>query len=131
MSRLSFYVLKQLLGPVTLFAFLMTCVIWLTQSLRLLDLIINRGQSATTFAYLTLLILPSLLVIILPLAYFFGTLYALSRLNTDSELVVMSSAGFSRLQVAVPTLVAAVVVMALTYLCGLYLMPAGQRAMNE
>ena len=52
MTRLSFYVLKQLLGPVALFAFLMTCVIWLTQSLRLLDLIINRGQSATTFAYL-------------------------------------------------------------------------------
>jgi lipopolysaccharide export system permease protein len=131
MSRLSFYVLKQLMGPIALFAFLMTCVIWLTQSLKLLDLIINRGQSATTFAYLTLLILPSLLVIILPLAYFFGTLYALSRLNTDSELVVMASAGFSRLQLAVPTLLAAVIVMALTYLCGLYLMPAGQRAMNE
>jgi lipopolysaccharide export system permease protein len=131
MSRLSFYVLKQLLGPVALFAFLMTCVIWLTQSLRLLDLIINRGQSAATFAYLTMLILPSLLVIILPIAYFAGTLYALSKLNSDSELVVMASAGFSRLQLAVPTLVAAVIVMALTYLCGLYLMPAGQRAMNE
>jgi len=131
MSRLSFYVLKQLLGPVALFAFLMTCVIWLTQSLHFLDLIINRGQSAGTFVYLTLMILPSLLVIILPLAYFFGTLYALSRLNTDSELIVMASAGFSRAQLAVPTLVAAALVMALTYLCGLYLMPAGQRAMNE
>ena len=32
MSRLSFYVLKQLIGPVALFAFLMTCVVWLTQS---------------------------------------------------------------------------------------------------
>jgi lipopolysaccharide export system permease protein len=131
MPRLSFYVLKQLLGPIMLFAFLMTCVIWLTQSLHFLDLIINRGQSALTFAYLTLLILPSLLVIILPLAYFFGSLYALSRLNTDSELVVMASAGFSRMQLAVPVLTAAAIVMAVTYLCGLYLMPAGQRAMNE
>jgi lipopolysaccharide export system permease protein len=131
MPRLSFYVLKQLLGPVALFAFLMTCVIWLTQSLHFLDLIINRGQSAMTFAYLTMLILPSLLVIILPLAYFFGTLYALSRLNSDSELVVMASAGFSRLQLAVPVLVTAAIVMALSYLCGLYLMPAGQREMNR
>ena len=131
MPRLSYYVLKQLLGPVALFAFLMTCVIWLTQSLHFLDLIINRGQSALTFAYLTLMILPRLLVIILPLAFFFGSLYALSRLNTDSELVVMASAGVSRAQLAVPVLGAAVIVMALTYLCGLYLMPAGQRAANE
>lgn len=130
MPRLSTYILKQLIGPVAMFAFLMTCVIWLTQALRLLDLIINRGQSVTTFAYLTLLIVPSLLVIILPLAFFFGTLYALNRLSADSELVVMSSAGFSRAQLALPTLTAALIVMAVTYACGLYLMPAGQQAMN-
>jgi lipopolysaccharide export system permease protein len=131
MRRLSAYVLKQLIGPVALFAFLMTSVIWLTQALRYLDLIINRGQSATTFAYLTMLIVPSLLVIILPLAFFFGALYALSRLNTESELVVMASAGFSRVQLAVPVLLAAVIVMGLTWTCSLYLMPAGQRALSE
>jgi len=131
MPRLSFYVLKQLLGPITLFAFLMTCVVWLTQSLKLLDLVINRGQSAPTFFYLSILILPTLLVIILPIAYFFATLYTLSKLNSDSELVVMASAGFSRVQLAVPVLIAAAIIMALTYLCALYLMPAGQRAMKD
>ncbi len=131
MPRLSFYVLRQMIGPTAMLAFLMTCVIWLTQSLRLLDLVINRGQSAGTFLYLTILILPSLLVIILPIAFFFGTLYALSKLNSDSELVVMGAAGYSRVQLALPVFVAAFIVMALTYLCGLVLMPAGQRAMND
>ncbi len=131
MPRLSLYVLAQLIGPAALFAFLMTIVVWLTQSLRLLDLVINRGQSAATFAYLTVLILPSLLVIILPIAFFAGTLYALTKLSSDSELVVMSSAGYSRAQLAVPVLVAAAIVMAITYACGLYLMPAGQRAMKD
>jgi lipopolysaccharide export system permease protein len=129
--RLSLYVLGQMIGPTALFAFLMTIVVWLTQSLRLLDLVINRGQSATTFIYLTILILPSLLVIILPIAYFAGTLYALTKLNTDSELVVMASAGYSRAQLSAPVMAAAAIVMALTYLCGLYLMPAGQRAMKD
>ena len=131
MPRLSVYVLAQMLGPTALFAFLMTIVVWLTQSLRLLDLVINRGQSAGTFVYLTMLILPSLLVIILPIAYFAGTLYALSKLSTDSELVVMHSAGYSRAQLAAPVMLAAAIVMVLTYICGLYLMPAGQRAMKE
>ncbi len=89
LPRLSLYVFGQLIGPTALFAFLLTAVIWLTQSLRLLDLVINRGQSAPTFVYLTILILPGLLVIILPIAYFAGTLFALSKLNSDSELVVM------------------------------------------
>lgn len=131
MPRLSLYVLRQLIGPTALLTFLLTCVIWLTQSLRLLDLVINRGQSATTFVYLTILLLPSLLVIIMPLAYFSATLYALNRLNSDSELVVMGAAGFSRAQLAVPVFIAAFIVMALTYLCALYLAPAGQRAMKD
>ena len=42
--------------------------------------------------------LPGLLVIILPIAFFFGTLFTLSRLNGDSELVVMASAGYSQRQ---------------------------------
>ena len=34
MPRLSFYILKQLAGPVALFVLLLTGVIWLTQSLH-------------------------------------------------------------------------------------------------
>ncbi|HEX3808102.1 MAG TPA: LPS export ABC transporter permease LptF [Rhizomicrobium sp.] len=131
MPRISIYVLRQLIGPIALFAFLMACVVWLSQSLRLLDLVINRGQSAPTFVYLTLLLLPSLLVIILPIAFFAGTLYGLHRLNADSELVVMWSSGYSRAQLAVPVFIAATVLAALTYLCGLYLMPLGERMMKD
>jgi lipopolysaccharide export system permease protein len=130
MPRLSWYVLGQILGPVALLTFLMTCVILLTQSLRLLDLVINRGQSAPTFVYLTLLILPGLLVIILPIAFFAGTIFTLSRLNGDSELVVMASAGYSQRQLAAPVFIAAAMVMAMTWVCALWLMPAGQRALN-
>src|ERR1700758_3636693 len=100
LPRLSTYVLGQMIGPTLLFAFLLTAVIWLSQSLRLLDLVINRGQSAPVFVYLTILMIPGMLVIILPLAYFGGTLFGLHKLNADSELVVMSASGYSRWQLA-------------------------------
>jgi lipopolysaccharide export system permease protein len=74
--------------------------------------------------------LPSLLVVLVPIAFFGAALYVLNRLNSDSELVVMWSAGVSRLQLAAPVICAAVVAMAITYTCGLYLMPLGQRTMN-
>lgn len=131
MRSLFFYILRQIIGPFLLFTVILTLVIWMTQSLRLLDVVINRGQSAGLFAWLTMLMLPSLLVVIVPIAFFGAALFVLSRLNSDSELVVMWSSGVSRLQMALPVLSAAVVAMAITYACSLYLMPLGQRAMNE
>lgn len=131
MPRLPLYVLRQLAGPILLFTLLLTSVIWLSQSLRLLDLVINRGQSAPTFVYLTILMLPSLLVIILPIAFFAGALFGLHKLNADSELVAMSAAGMSRRQLLLPVLVSALGMMAVTYLCSLWLMPLGQRLMTE
>jgi lipopolysaccharide export system permease protein len=131
MRKLFLYILRQIVGPFLLFSLLLTLVVWMTQSLRLLDLVINRGQSAGIFAYLTMLMLPSLLVVIAPIAFFGAALYALNKLNNDSELVVMWSAGISRLQLALPVLGAAVLVMAICYACSLYLMPLGQRTMKD
>jgi lipopolysaccharide export system permease protein len=131
LPRLSRYVLAQMLGPVAMMTLLMTGVIWLTQILPLLDLVINRGQSAFTFLYLILLIMPTPLTLILPVAFFAAALITLHRLSNDSELVVMASAGYSLRQLALPVLLAAAVVMALTYACLLYLAPAGQRALRD
>ena len=131
MRKLSFYILRQIAGPFLLFTLLLALVVWMTQSLRLLDLVINRGQSAGIFAYLTVLMLPSLLVVIIPIAFFGAALFALNKLNHDSELVVMWSAGFSRVQMAAPVIFAAAMAMALTYLCRLYLMPLGQRLTRD
>jgi lipopolysaccharide export system permease protein len=131
MRKLFSYILRQIFGPFVLFALLLTLVVWMTQSLRLLDLVINRGQSAAIFAYLTMLMLPSLLVVIVPIAFFAAAIYALNKLNNDSELVVMWSAGISRLQLAAPVLAMAAIAMAITYACSLYLMPLGQRTMKD
>jgi lipopolysaccharide export system permease protein len=129
--KLSRYVLGQLLAPVAMLTLLMTSVIWLVSILPLLDLVINRGQSAVTFLYLILLLLPTPLVIIMPIAFFFAALFTLHRLQGDSELVVMASAGYSLRQLAMPVLASAAIVMALTYACILYLAPAGQRALRD
>jgi lipopolysaccharide export system permease protein len=128
---LSRYVLGQLIGPVALLTVLLVSVIWLVNSLQFLDLVINRGQSAPTFLYLILLLLPTLLMTIMPIAFFVAVLFTLSRLAGDSELVVMASAGFSLRQIAMPVLACAAIVMVLTYACALYLAPLGQRALRD
>jgi lipopolysaccharide export system permease protein len=73
----------------------LTGIIWISQSLHEFDLMTTQGQTLLTFLAVTSLTIPSLVMIIAPVALFLGTLYALNKLNGDSELVVMSAAGLS------------------------------------
>lgn len=131
MSGIPAYIFRQIGGPLLFFTFVLTGVIWLSQSLRMLDLVINQSQSAATYIYLTLLALPSLMALILPFALFCAVLYALNRLYTESELVVIWAAGFSRWAVAGPVLMIALVAMIIGYLFNLVVMPAGMREMKD
>ncbi len=131
MNGLSLYILRQILGPLLVFTFCLTGLVWLTQSLRLLDVIINQGQSAWTFIELAVFLLPSLLALILPIALFCAVVFTLHRMHADSELVVMWSAGFGRWGVARPVLFLALWVAILGYAVSLYFMPAGMRALKD
>ena len=71
----------------------LTGVIWITQALRELDLLTTKGQTFLVFLTVTGLSLPALITVISPVALFIATIYTLNRLNSDSELIVMSAAG--------------------------------------
>ena len=117
------YLLRQLALP-TMFAVLaLSGAIWLSQSLRFVDLIVNKGIPATTFVYLTALLFPSLLLVILPFALFCGVLFAYHRLTVESELTVLRAVGLSNLQIAAPCLLLAAVVTIIGYAISLYFMP--------
>ncbi len=131
MSSLSKYLLRQTLIPLMVFILVLAAIVWLTQSLQMLDLVINRHQSAGTFFLVTLYIFPSLLTVIIPFATFCASLYALHRLSIDSELVIFWSAGVSVWAIARPILLVATGAALTTLIINLYLMPAGYRAMKD
>ncbi|MBT4710908.1 MAG: LPS export ABC transporter permease LptF [Alphaproteobacteria bacterium] len=117
--------LGQMMAPLAFVTLSLTAVVWLTQSLQFVDMIINRGLSASRFLYLTILLTPGFLALILPIALFCAILYTYHRLTYDSEIMVMRAAGLSQRALAVPALVMALVIVALSYLLSLYLVPLG------
>ncbi len=104
MSLLQRYFWRQALWPLLITLGALTTLAILTQSLSTLDLIVENRQSALTFFYVTLLAVPQLISIILPIAVFISALYALNRLNADSELTVAKSVGSSPWEIANPLL---------------------------
>jgi lipopolysaccharide export system permease protein len=101
----------------------LTGVVWVTQALRQIDLLTDKGQSLIVFLTLTGLTLPSLVAIIAPVALFAGVLYSLNKLNSDSELVVMSASGVSPWSLLRPFLVLFTLVFALVAALYLEVMP--------
>ena len=104
MTLLQRYFWTQALYPLLLSLAALAALALLTQSLQTLDLIVENRQSGLTFLYITILALPQLISIIMPLAVFMSTLYALNRLNMDSEMIVAKASGFSPWQIASPAL---------------------------
>ena len=109
----------------------LTAVIWITQALRQFDLLTTKGQSLITFLGVTALGIPSLVAVIAPVALFIAVLYSLNKLNSDSELIVMSAAGLSPLRLLRPF--ATLTVMATLLVAGmsLYVMPWSFRELRE
>ncbi len=131
MNGFTRYVLRQLLVGMVLVTASLTCVIWLLQSLRFVELIVNRGLTAGDFVYLTILLLPNFLSVILPIALFTVIVFTYSKLITDRELVVMRAAGVSQHALARPAFILAFVMVAAGYGLNLYLLPQSYRMFHQ
>jgi lipopolysaccharide export system permease protein len=131
MNELTRYIAKQLLIGTLLVALGLSAILWLTQSLRFIELIINKGLSIGAFGLLTLLLLPNFLTIITPVAVFAVLLFTYNRLDADREIVVMRSAGLSHLALARPALIAGLVLVVLGYALNLFIIPASVKTFRE
>ncbi|MBO6520299.1 MAG: LptF/LptG family permease [Rhodospirillales bacterium] len=128
MNSYTRYVLRQLFAGMVLVSAGLTCIIWLSQSLRFVEMIVNRGLSAGTFVYMTMLLLPNFLTVILPIALFTVIVFTYSKMVTDRELVVMRAAGVGQFGLAKPALIITFLTLAFGYLLNLYLLPESYRS---
>jgi lipopolysaccharide export system permease protein len=75
---------------------------WLTQSLRFIEVIIEKDVSMTRYLAMVWLLLPNLTSVVLPVCTLLATVYTLYKLMADNELIVYKSIGLSNLQIATP-----------------------------
>ncbi|MDI4654852.1 LptF/LptG family permease [Xanthobacter autotrophicus] len=99
-------------------------MIWATQALRQLDLVTSQGQTIIAFVAITSLTMPTLVLVIAPAALFIATAYTLLKLNGDSEIVVMASAGMGPWRLLRPLIVLSLIVSAFCALLAIKVVPA-------
>jgi lipopolysaccharide export system permease protein len=117
------YIFRQLIVATFFVTIILTIAVWLTQSLRLVDVLINRGVPLTAFLKLVFLLLPDLVGIILPIGLLVAVLFTYSRLMMDNELIILRGAGVSDWRIIRPVLMTATLVTGLLYAINLYFLP--------
>ena len=130
-NRLDRYVFRQLLVSLVAATSALVGLIWLTQSLRFVELVVNRGLSLWVFLQLTGLLIPNFVAVILPITTFVVVQFVYGRLSGDRELTVMRSAGMSPFAVGRPGLAVAIVAAFACLVLNVWIVPRSYAAFRE
>lgn len=100
MKKLDIYIIKQIMTGFLLVALSLMSMLWLTQSLKFVEMVTNKGLPIYLFVEMTSLLMPRVFGILSPIALFVAVMFVYNRLITDSELVVMKAVGISSVVIA-------------------------------
>ncbi len=131
MTLIDRYVFKMAASATIVLLLGLTAVLWITQALREVDLITGKGQTIIIFLTITALAIPTLLAGIAPVALFAGTLYTLNKLNSDSELIVMTAGGLRPAQLLKPFLALTALVFAFVAWMTMVIIPQDYRLVRD
>lgn len=131
MPRIDRYILGQFLQYFGFFALVIAGVYWVNKAVSLFDQLIGDNQSVWVFVQFSLLTLPQVIKLILPIAAFIAAVYATNRLMGDSEMVVMQATGFSPFRLARPVIWFGLIVTLMASILTHVLVPQSRSALAE
>ncbi len=125
------YILRQLwkTGAMVLISLFM--VLWFSQSLRFIELVVNRGLPFYMVLVLSLQWLPSLLVILLPVSQMITLLLVMQRMIADHEWVVWNAVGTPPRTLLRPFLLFGMAGTIVLGLSNLYLLPISYNSFRD
>ena len=122
-NQLNKYLFSHIMGIWFIILGCLMAVIWLNQSLRILDIVIAQGASLRDFLLYSTLAAPLWLIITVPLSAFIAILWTLNRFLSDREIVVMHAVGLSPMQLSIAPIFFSVLLSALLFFNSLVLLP--------
>ena len=130
-TRLDRYMFRQVLLALIAVTGGLTALVWLIQSLRFVELVVNHGLSLVVFVELTGLLIPSFIAVILPITTFVVVQFVYQRLAGDREITVMRATGLSPFALSRPALAVALLAVVCGFALTLWIVPASLTSFRE
>lgn len=125
------YIFKNLVIATAFIAVTLTFIVFLTQSLRFLEIVVNAGNASTAFWGLTFLALPRFFEVIFPLSVMIATIFIYNKMTIDSELAVMKAIGHSPFSLAKPLIMLALLISLILWGITLWVAPISLKKMQS
>ena len=94
------YLFGQMIRTTMAVSITLVGIMWLFQTIRLLEIVINRGAPISNFLLMSVTVIPLWLTIAVPISAFVAVVWVFQRAVADRELLVMQASGRSALQLA-------------------------------
>lgn len=125
------YIFREIPPPFFLGVATFTFVLLMGRLLKLADMVVTKGVPLADVLRMILYLLPSFLLLTIPMAFLLAILLAFGRLSGDSEITAMKASGVSLYGLLPPVFSLAIV----TYLAGafisVYAVPKGNTAFKN
>ena len=122
-NQINKYFFNHIAGIWLIIISCLMAVIWLNQSLRILEVVITQGASFTEFLRYSVLAAPLWMVVTVPISSFIAILWTLYRLLSDREIVVMHAVGLSPIQLSIAPIMFSLILCLLLFLNSLVILP--------
>ncbi len=117
------YLFKNLFTVTVFVAMTLTMVVWLTQSLKLLELVANSDAPPSLFIQLVLLLVPKFLEIILPLSLVIAVFFIYNKFIMDNELIVLRACGIDQYALGRAAIILAISISLFVTVLGAWVSP--------
>jgi lipopolysaccharide export system permease protein len=129
--RINRYILREITIPMGLALSIFTFVLLMGRILKLVELVINKGVPPADIARLFLCLMPSFLIVTLPLSFLLGVMLGFGRLSSDREIMACKASGISLYQLAYPVILLALLTCLGNAALTLMIRPASETAFRE
>lgn len=123
------YILRSIAPTFVTFSVVLTSLVWITQTLRLIHLL-DKGIALKTFFKIIILLIPSLLFMILPVISVIAIIIAYHQLQKDNQLIILQSIGLSNFCISKPALYISTIITIFSIFISAYFMPYSYRKLK-
>jgi len=124
-KTLTRYIIREISLPFVFTLLVLTFVLLMGRILQLMDLMVNKGVSVIDILRLIIYLIPTFLVITVPVSLLIAILIGLGRLSRDNEITVLKSAGVGLYQFIPPLAIVSVLATVITALMAFTFVPLG------
>ena len=125
---ISKYIFKQTLSNVITSTLVFIAVIWLSQSFKIIKLVIDKGADFSDFLILSSFSFPNWLIIALPFGTFAGCMISYFRLENDKEIIVMKSAGLNFIGISAPAILISLITSTILLINVHFILPSSYKS---